>query len=173
MSVTMFDVGNCGCSCNSAGGVICVTCAPATIPTTLHITDSLGSYVATWNSTYSYWTTGPLCSGSVSGIMACSGGNATCVGSGGSGGALYTYFLYCSSSGYMYIQRYYYFADCSVISFNGYQYAPCSCIPPGGGSYSDATVPVTCGAVAWSGNLTTHSASLPDPVSSLAVSFTQ
>ncbi len=165
----------------TAGGsacdeVNCLTCSGTgyTIPTTLTVTDSQGSYTATWNGS-TYWATPALCSPSVSPIALCTSGVAACNPNTQSGQAIYYYYISCVSAGEMAIFRQYYYLGPPESSCTpGYQYCPCSC-NPGVASFAEShasPISVTCGSIAWSGTLTPPSAPLPDPVGG-TVSFSQ
>ncbi len=159
---------------NTGIGVTCVACnasCPNTIPSTLDITDALGTYTATWNSTLSLWITPQLCSlSSTSPTAKCTSGTGACNSGTHPAGALYTYSIGCTSSGHMTINRYWYELVCVSPSF---QYSPCSCSPGGPQAYSSSgSVAVTCGSISWSGSLTKISGNLADPVGG-SVSFTQ
>jgi hypothetical protein len=160
-------------SCNCGSGVTCITCT-GTIPVTLSITDALGTYIATWNSTLSLWITPAQCSvSSTSPTGFCSGGTAACVGATHPAGALYYYSIGCTSSGHMTLNRYWYELTCGAGP--AHQYAPCSCTPTGTLAYSSSgSVAVTCGAISWSGTLTKISGSLVDPAGiAYTVGFSQ
>ncbi len=159
-------------NCNCATGIICVTCTPAGIPSTLSITDALGSYTATWNSTLSLWITPQLCSATLAAnaVGKCTSGTGACRFPFVAAGALYTYSIGCTSSGHMTLNRYWYEITCVSPNF---QYSPCSCSPGGPQVYSSSgSVAVTCGSISWSGSLTKVSGNLSDPVSG-SVSFSQ
>jgi hypothetical protein len=142
-----WDIGGCGCS--TPTGVICVTCTYG-IPETLSITDDLGSYTATWNSTLSLWITPALCSPSAS--------------------ALYSYSIGCTSANHMTLNRYWY--EIAGVS-PSYEYSPCGSPPGGPQAYSSSgSVAVTCGSISWSGTLTEEFGNLADPVGGTA-SFSQ
>ena len=151
--------GSCNCG---PPGVTCVTCT-GTIPSTLSITDVLGTYTATWNSTLSLWITPRLCSvSSTSPTAKCTSGTGACNGGAHAAGALYTYSIGCTSSGHMTLNRYWYELTCLLPS---YQYSPCNCSPGGPQAYSSSgSVSVTCGSISWSGTLTKVSGNLSDPV---------
>ncbi len=156
------------CNCLPPG-VTCVTCT-GSIPFTLSVTDALGTYTATWNSTLSLWITPQLCSASVSPTANCTSGTGHCHSGTQSAGALYTYSIGCTSANYMTLNRYWYELTCVSPS---YQYSPCSCSPGGPQAYSSSgSVHVTCGSVSWSGTMTKVSGHLADPVGGSA-SFSQ
>ncbi len=157
-------------NCNCATGIICVTCTPAGIPSTLSITDALGSYTATWNSTLSLWITPQLCSNPVTTTANCTSGTGACHNGTHTAGALYTYSIGCTSTGHMTLNRYWYEIVCVNPAF---QYSPCSCIPGGGQVYTTSgSIAVTCGSISWSGTLGGGSHNAPDPVGG-TVSFSQ
>ena len=157
------------CNCLPPG-VTCVTCT-GPIPFTLSVTDALGTYTATWNSTLSLWITPQLCStSSTSPTAKCTSGTGHCNSGTHAAGALYTYSIGCTSANHMTINRYWYELTCVSPS---YQYSPCSCSPGGPQAYSSSgSVHVTCGSISWSGTMTRVSGNLSDPVGG-SVSFSQ
>jgi hypothetical protein len=160
-----------GCNCGG-GGVVCLTCAPHAIPTTLTVTDALGSYTATWNGS-TYWLTPQLCSDVVTPVAGCVDGMASCVNFiGNSGRTIYYYAIGCVDSGMMEIFRLYFFLNCG---FNpNAQYVPCNCgfLTAASGESLSGPIPVTCGSISWTGSLTNVGLVLPDPVGG-TVSFNQ
>ena len=159
-------------NCNCGSGVVCATCSPASIPNTLTVTDSLGTYTATWNGS-TYWVTPILCSNTVSPVAGCTGGTASCVFSSNSGRTIYVYLIGCVSTGTMVIYRQYYYLTCG--GSPTYQYCPCGC-NPGTANFGESQagpIAVTCGSISWSGSLTPPSGvPLADPVGG-TVSFHQ
>jgi hypothetical protein len=150
--------------------ITCVTCGTAQMPYQLSITDTLGTYTATWNGTE--WITPMLCASSHSPISFCTSGTAACDhGSPTSGQPLYYYVILCSSANHMTIDRYWYELQCSSPP---YEYVPCGCGRGASvnGLSSSSLVAVTCGSIAWSGTLTQYGGNLSDPVGG-TVSFTQ
>jgi hypothetical protein len=162
-----WDIGACGCS----GGGGCVTCS-GSMPTSLYITDALGTYTATWNSTLSLWITPAQCSvSSTSPTGFCSGGTGACVGATHAAGALYTYSIGCTSANHMTLNRYWYELSCGAGP--AHQYSPCSCTPGGTQAYSSSgSVVVNCASISWLGTLTKASGNLSDPVGG-TTSFSQ
>lgn len=164
-----WDIGACGCA---PSGVICSTCTPAGIPTTLSVTDSAGTYTATWNSGTARWTTSQLCSGTVSPVANCNSGTAACRAGTQSGNTIYYYSIICTSANHMTMYRYWYELTCASPS---YQYQPCSCALNAQQALSSSgSVAVTCGSIAWSGTLTPVPGGhhMADPVGG-TTSFTQ
>ncbi len=144
---------------------ICVTC-PDPIPSTLSVTDTLGTFTATWNPTLSLWLTPQLCA-SESGCAGCVYGAASCAGA-GFGYPLYWYGIACTGIGTMGIVRYYMVVNCS----GTYYYATCDCAGGTETYVNKLYIPVTCGSIAWSGALNGPGSPLPDPVGG-TTSFTQ
>ena len=140
----------------------CVTCS-GTIPDTLSITDSNGTYTATWDSSVLLWITPQLCAYSQDLVAACANGTNSCNVESQSGVPLYLYGIECSSPGQMTVYRYWYELRCVSPS---YQYATCGCaIGSGIQVYSSSgPVEVTCGSIAWSGTLAQVVGNLSDPV---------
>jgi hypothetical protein len=159
--------GGCGC-CQS--GVVCVTCSPASIPSTLGITDANGSYTATWIAAQSAWVTPNLCSPtSTSPTANCTSGTAACASGTQSGGALYYYVILCQRRHVLVIERYWYEQACSTPA---HQYAPCHCTQTGPPGYSAGGGTITCGSISWSGTMVKQSGNMADPVSG-TTSFSQ
>ena len=166
-----WDIGRCGCG-GGGGPVNCITCGLSPgIPDTLSITDSNGTYTATWNSTLSLWITPQLCAVSQAPIAQCVSSAAACQSSPQSSQPLYAYGIGCTSPDHMTLNRYWYELTCVSPS---YQYAPCGCAVGGSRqAYSSSgSVAVTCGSIAWSGTLTRIVGNLSDPVGG-TTSFTQ
>ncbi len=167
---TDWDIGGCGCS-GGGGPVDCVTCGSGGIPETLSITDTNGTYTATWNSTLSLWLTPQLSAASQAPIAVCNSDVAACQSSSQSGQPLYVYGIGCTSMGHMTLIRY--CSELRCISPPN-QYVLCGCQVGAGmqGYSSSGSVAVTCGSIAWSGTLTRIVGNLSDPVGG-TTSFTE
>jgi len=155
-----------GCQCPGASGhpgwITCVTCGPSGIPPVLSITDSNGSYAATWNSAVSLWVTGILCAEPQSPCALCSAGESQCDFGVTARQPQYGYSIGCSSANQLTLNRFWYEQRCVSPA---YQYCPCGCVSTGTQAYSTSgSVAVTCGAVAWSGTLSVVLGHMSDPV---------
>lgn len=150
--------------------VNCVTCGSSGVQNPLYVTDSNGSYLATWNSTLSLWVTAPLQASSQTPCSKCTGGNAACNLSSISGTPKYLYTIACASSGHMTINRIWYELNCVSPSYQYVLYG-CGIGSAAQVSATSGSVAVTCGSISWSGTLTKTS-NLPDPVGG-TTSFTQ
>lgn len=140
------------------------------MPDALHITDTLGTHPATWFDTggSGYYVTGPLSAALQTSIASCVGGVPTCQSGTQSGHPLYWYEVVCQGAGLMKIVRYIGDLPCTGFSPRS-QYVPYGCL-----SGIDAgqqlmiayqEFSVTCGSIAWSGQLTEVTQwDLQDPV---------
>ena len=162
----------------AATNYVCATscCALLPIPRTLSITDTIGTYTATWSNISSSWETGLGVSNNVSPVASCTGGT-TCTWQSGThtGTTSYFYSVTCQSVNHLTINRFWYVV--TKFTTPGPEYCPAGCHTsasggPLGNGNSNATAAVTCGAIAWSGTLTWSGTGIADPVGG-TVSYTQ
>ena len=140
------------------------------MPETLHITDIHGTWPAPGFDTggSGYYITGPLCAASQTPVASCVAGVPTCHSGSQSGQPLYWYEVVCQGAGVMRINRYIGDLPCSGFTPRS-QYVPCGCVTGVDTAQqlmiAWAQFSVTCGSIAWSGQLTEITQwDLQDPV---------